>query len=251
MVSQHIAEHMALEGVQANGPQAALAAPGQQDDERLHPARRCWAATPNRGRGSPIFCKITPTLSSAGSIIAFAQHSADMTDGQTGLICSFGAGYSVGSVIVERRSWRRVTPRLSASSRSFMSTSTFCNSSVSSSRRRASLTEIHPILDRLVIFGHQDREALAERDDVAVHPGITFPPHGVAPVRAIGDLPAVQFGERGRDMREGGRGPSHRGDGIDGDEAVGVFDRASEKIAPQRRLRPARSTRRRRHNPRP
>ena len=40
--------------------------------------------------------------SSAGSIIAFAQNSADLVAGDKGLICSFGAGYSVGSVIVER-----------------------------------------------------------------------------------------------------------------------------------------------------
>jgi beta-ketodecanoyl-[acyl-carrier-protein] synthase len=40
--------------------------------------------------------------SSAGSIIAFSKHSADMKPGEKGLICSFGAGYSVGSVIVER-----------------------------------------------------------------------------------------------------------------------------------------------------
>ena len=41
--------------------------------------------------------------SSAGSIIAFSKHSEDLKPGDTGLICSFGAGYSVGSVIVRRR----------------------------------------------------------------------------------------------------------------------------------------------------
>ncbi|MGR3629426.1 MAG: 3-oxoacyl-[acyl-carrier-protein] synthase III C-terminal domain-containing protein, partial [Sulfitobacter sp.] len=41
--------------------------------------------------------------SSAGSIIAFAKNSDDLQDGDTGLICSFGAGYSVGSVIVKKR----------------------------------------------------------------------------------------------------------------------------------------------------
>jgi beta-ketodecanoyl-[acyl-carrier-protein] synthase len=40
--------------------------------------------------------------SSAGSIIAFAQHSDGLAPGDIGLICSFGAGYSVGSVIVEK-----------------------------------------------------------------------------------------------------------------------------------------------------
>ncbi|MEL6128176.1 MAG: beta-ketoacyl-ACP synthase III, partial [Pseudomonadota bacterium] len=40
--------------------------------------------------------------SSAGSIIAFSKHSDDMANGDLGVICSFGAGYSVGSVILRR-----------------------------------------------------------------------------------------------------------------------------------------------------
>ena len=40
--------------------------------------------------------------SSAGSIIAFAQHSVDLPSGALGVICSFCAGYSVGSVIVRK-----------------------------------------------------------------------------------------------------------------------------------------------------
>ena len=40
--------------------------------------------------------------SSAGSIIAFSKFSTDMAPGDTGIICSFGAGYSAGSVIVRR-----------------------------------------------------------------------------------------------------------------------------------------------------
>ena len=40
--------------------------------------------------------------SSAGSVIAFAKYSSDLAPGDLGLICSFGAGYSVGSAILER-----------------------------------------------------------------------------------------------------------------------------------------------------
>lgn len=40
--------------------------------------------------------------SSAGSIIAFSKNSDDLAPGEKGVICSFGAGYSVGSVLVER-----------------------------------------------------------------------------------------------------------------------------------------------------
>ncbi len=40
--------------------------------------------------------------SSAGSIIAFSQNHDDLEPGDLGIICSFGAGYSVGNVIVKR-----------------------------------------------------------------------------------------------------------------------------------------------------
>jgi beta-ketodecanoyl-[acyl-carrier-protein] synthase len=41
--------------------------------------------------------------SSAGSIIAFHRAHEDFEAGETGLICSFGAGYSAGTVFVRRR----------------------------------------------------------------------------------------------------------------------------------------------------
>lgn len=41
--------------------------------------------------------------SSAGSVIAFHLHQEDMVPGDVGLICSFGAGYSAGTVFVRKR----------------------------------------------------------------------------------------------------------------------------------------------------
>ena len=41
--------------------------------------------------------------SSAGSIIAFSQHHDDLESGDVAVICSFGAGYSAGNVIVRKR----------------------------------------------------------------------------------------------------------------------------------------------------
>ena len=41
--------------------------------------------------------------SSAGSVIAFHRHRSDLRSGDLGVICSFGAGYSIGSVVVRRR----------------------------------------------------------------------------------------------------------------------------------------------------
>lgn len=40
--------------------------------------------------------------SSAGSIIAFSSYSDDMKKGEIGVLCSFGAGYSAGSVILKK-----------------------------------------------------------------------------------------------------------------------------------------------------
>lgn len=41
--------------------------------------------------------------SSAGSIIAFHRKNTDFAPGEVGLICSFGAGYSAGTVFVRKR----------------------------------------------------------------------------------------------------------------------------------------------------
>ncbi len=40
---------------------------------------------------------------SAGSIIAFHLHNEDLQKGDIGIICSFGAGYSVGSLVVRKQ----------------------------------------------------------------------------------------------------------------------------------------------------
>jgi beta-ketodecanoyl-[acyl-carrier-protein] synthase len=52
---------------------------------------------------SPTILDTYANTSSAGSIIAFHLHNQDLTSGDVGVICSFGAGYSIGSVIVKKR----------------------------------------------------------------------------------------------------------------------------------------------------
>jgi len=80
--------------------------------------RRLWLHQANAGMNRLIAHKVlgheasedeSPTVldtygntSSAGSIIAFHRHSDDLAPGDTGLICSFGAGYSVGTVFVRK-----------------------------------------------------------------------------------------------------------------------------------------------------
>lgn len=93
-----------------------------EEAERLQIApaalRRLWLHQANAGMNRLIAHKVlgheanedeSPTVldtygntSSAGSIIAFHQHSDDLETGDTGLICSFGAGYSAGAVFVRK-----------------------------------------------------------------------------------------------------------------------------------------------------
>ena len=51
---------------------------------------------------SPVILDEFANTSSAGSVIAFHRHRDDLVTGDVGVLCSFGAGYSVGSVVVRR-----------------------------------------------------------------------------------------------------------------------------------------------------
>jgi len=51
---------------------------------------------------APVVLDEYANTSSAGSIIAFNKHSGDFKAGDTGLICSFGAGYSAGVIVVRK-----------------------------------------------------------------------------------------------------------------------------------------------------
>ncbi|WP_306151937.1 beta-ketoacyl-ACP synthase III [Roseovarius sp. MMSF_3281] len=100
LVSKHIATHLDAAGV-------------TPDD-----LKRLWLHQANKSMNDFIGKKVlgrVPTpeeqpnilqdyanTSSAGSIVAFSKYSGDLQPGDHGLICSFGAGYSVGSVLVER-----------------------------------------------------------------------------------------------------------------------------------------------------
>lgn len=52
---------------------------------------------------APVILDQYANTASAGSIIAFHLHHEDLTQGDLGVICSFGAGYSIGSVVIQRR----------------------------------------------------------------------------------------------------------------------------------------------------
>ncbi|MFJ6024840.1 beta-ketoacyl-ACP synthase III [Brevundimonas sp. NPDC092305] len=64
--------------------------------------RKVLGREPREGENVIILDRYANT-SSAGSIIAFHLHNDGFDEGDIGLICSFGAGYSAGTVFVQKR----------------------------------------------------------------------------------------------------------------------------------------------------
>ena len=100
MVAELIVSHLAENGI----------APSQLRRLWLHQAnlsmnelivRRVLGRDPLPGEAPNILDEYANT-SSAGSIIAFHKFSGDLKAGDVGLLCSFGAGYSAGSVILRK-----------------------------------------------------------------------------------------------------------------------------------------------------
>jgi beta-ketodecanoyl-[acyl-carrier-protein] synthase len=52
---------------------------------------------------APIVLDRYANTGSAGSLVAFNLHHKDLSRGDIGLICSFGAGYSIGSLVLKKR----------------------------------------------------------------------------------------------------------------------------------------------------
>ncbi len=102
MVAEHIASHVADVGVS------------------LGDLKRFWLHQANLGMNkmiaktllgrepdteeAPVILDEYANTSSAGSVIAFHKHRDGIEVGEHAVLCSFGAGYSVGSVVVRRRS---------------------------------------------------------------------------------------------------------------------------------------------------
>jgi beta-ketodecanoyl-[acyl-carrier-protein] synthase len=65
-------------------------------------ARRVLGRDPTPDE-APIVLDEYANTSSAGSVIAFHRYRADLGPGAIGVLCSFGAGYSIGSVLLRKR----------------------------------------------------------------------------------------------------------------------------------------------------
>ena len=100
MAAEHISTHLATHGLTPAGVrrfwlhQANLAM-------NQFISRRLLGRDPT-AEEAPVILDEFANTASAGSIIAFHRHHDDIAIGEVGVICSFGAGYSIGSVIVRR-----------------------------------------------------------------------------------------------------------------------------------------------------
>jgi beta-ketodecanoyl-[acyl-carrier-protein] synthase len=100
MVAELIVDHLAQNGI---APAALKRLWLHQANLNMNEliARRVLGRDPVPGEAPNILDEYANT-SSAGSVIAFHRYSADLKKGDIGLLCSFGAGYSAGSVILRK-----------------------------------------------------------------------------------------------------------------------------------------------------
>ncbi|MBK9431011.1 MAG: beta-ketoacyl-ACP synthase III [Sphingomonadales bacterium] len=100
MVAQMIVDHAADLGLSSEALRRLWLHQANQGMNRLI-SQRVLGHEANEDE-SPTVLDTYANTSSAGSIIAFHKHNDDLKAGDIGLICSFGAGYSAGSVFVRR-----------------------------------------------------------------------------------------------------------------------------------------------------
>jgi beta-ketodecanoyl-[acyl-carrier-protein] synthase len=100
MVAQHIAAHLGELDLDASAVRRFWLHQANLKMNQLI-AKGVLGRVPDDDE-APVILNEYANTSSAGSVIAFHKHRADLDAGQVGVICSFGAGYSVGSVIVRK-----------------------------------------------------------------------------------------------------------------------------------------------------
>jgi beta-ketodecanoyl-[acyl-carrier-protein] synthase len=100
MVSEMILQHAADIGVDASGLKRLWLHQANINMNEMI-GRKVLGRDPAPGENVIILDEYANT-SSAGSIIAFHTANDDFAAGETGLICSFGAGYSAGTVFVRK-----------------------------------------------------------------------------------------------------------------------------------------------------
>ena len=100
MAAEHISAHLAANGLAASEVNRYWLHQANLTMNHLI-AKRILGRDATLEEAPVILDKFANTAS-AGSIIAFHQHNTDLAAGSIGVVCSFGAGYSIGSHILKR-----------------------------------------------------------------------------------------------------------------------------------------------------
>jgi beta-ketodecanoyl-[acyl-carrier-protein] synthase len=100
MAADHISTHLAAKGFTASDVKRFWLHQANLTMNHLI-AKRILGRDATLEEAPVILDKFANTAS-AGSIIAFHQNNTDLAVGSVGVICSFGAGYSIGSHILKR-----------------------------------------------------------------------------------------------------------------------------------------------------
>jgi beta-ketodecanoyl-[acyl-carrier-protein] synthase len=101
MVAQLISDHLSEENISVNKLSRLWLHQANLSMNELI-AKRVLGRDPSADE-APVTLDEYANTSSAGSIIAFHQYNQDLSPGSIGVICSFGAGYSVGSILLEKQ----------------------------------------------------------------------------------------------------------------------------------------------------
>jgi beta-ketodecanoyl-[acyl-carrier-protein] synthase len=100
MASKFITEHLAAHEL---APSAVSRYWLHQANQKLNEVVAEWVLGRTATRQeAPIILDEYGNTASAGSLIAFSLHNEDLAKGNHGVMCSFGAGYSLGSLLLQR-----------------------------------------------------------------------------------------------------------------------------------------------------
>ncbi len=100
LVAAHINEHLGKAGLEAGDVRRFWLHQANLKMNQLI-AKSVLGRLPDADE-APVTLNEFANTSSAGSVIAFHRHRSDLKVGDVGVICSFGAGYSVGSCLIRR-----------------------------------------------------------------------------------------------------------------------------------------------------
>lgn len=101
LAAAHIEEHLATHGIKPEGVKRWWLHQANINMNTLI-CKRLLGRDADRTE-APIVLDEFANTASAGSVIAFGLNHEDLVAGDVGVLCSFGAGYSIGSLVIRKR----------------------------------------------------------------------------------------------------------------------------------------------------